>query len=487
MTAGRLHRRYSIWLYYSLSVAILLVALLLVTLYVADRFREFFSEHLETVLEARARGIGLDIQAEYPLPEKMEGYCLELKPTDPDIRVTVVGFTGTVLCDSESVPGKMENRRQRPEIKAAFSGHVGSVIRFSNTVHTQLLYVAVLLKRPDGKPWVVRTALPLSSIEQLLKEVYLKLLWVLLALVAAVFAVSTYLYRKINPPLVEIRHGADRFAHGHFEIQLPAYPVREIDELARDLNRMAVQLDHLENLRMDFVANVSHELKTPVTTIVGFVETLLEGAKDNPEELEYFLEIISRQADRLAAIIDDLLTLSRLESAPLNEILELSEQNLEEILEACYQICRARADEKDISLEYICPAPLHIYADRLLLTQSIVNLVDNAIKYSPDNTRVVMRASESSNTVRIAVEDNGPGIDERHQARLFERFYRVDKARSRKLGGTGLGLAIVKHIVSVHGGQVKVETHIGKGSTFIILLPQSRDRGRQLPDDLVKI
>jgi signal transduction histidine kinase len=334
-----------------------------------------------------------------------------------------------------------------------------------------MLYVAVLQDRPDSNPWVVRTALPLSSIEQLLGEVFRTLLAVLFVLVAAVFVVSIYLYRKINPSLVEIRHGADRFAHGRFEIQLPEYPVQEIDELARDLNRMAVQLDRLENLRLDFVANVSHELKTPVTTIVGFVETLLGGAKDSPEELSRFLEIVSRQAGRLAAIIDDLLTLTRLESAPLAEILDLGEQNLEEILESCYQICRARAEEKNISLTYACPASMRIYADRSLLTQAVVNLVDNAIKYSLANTRVVMRGSDTGAGVQIAVIDNGPGIDERHLARLFERFYRVDKARSRKLGGTGLGLAIVKHIASVHGGQVNVETRIGKGSTFSILLP----------------
>lgn len=469
--AVRRNRNHSIWLYYGVSVTIILIALLLVSLYVADRLRDFFNDHLETVLEARARSIGLDIQVERPLPDSLEAYCLALKPTDPDIRVTVVESTGAVLCDSEADPATMENHRQRPEIMAAFSGHTGSVIRFSDTVRAQLLYVAVLQNLPDSKPWVVRTALPLSSIEQLLEEVFHKLLGVLLALVMAVFVVSLYLYRKINPPLVEIRHGAERFAHGRFEVQLPEYPVREIDELARDLNRMAIQLDRLENLRLDFVANVSHELRTPVTTIVGFVETLLEGAKDNPEELNHFLEIISRQADRLAAIIDDLLTLSRLESAPLDEILDLSQQNLEEILESCNQICRARADEKNISLKVICPASLHVNADRSLLIQAVVNLVDNAIKYSLDNTSVVIRGSGDGVGVQIAVADNGPGIDEHHLTRLFERFYRVDKARSRKLGGTGLGLAIVKHIVSAHGGEVKVETRIGKGSTFIILLP----------------
>jgi signal transduction histidine kinase len=475
MMAVRQNRKHSIWLYYGASVAIILVVLLLVTLYVADRFRGFFSEHLETVLEARARSIGLDIQADRPQPDNLEAYCLSLKPTDPAIRVTIIDATGVVLCDSEADPAQMENHLQRPEIMAAFNGHTGTVARFSKTVRAQLLYVAVRQNQSYSKPWVVRTALPLSSIERLLEDMFHKLLGVLLVLVAAVFAVSIYLYRKINPPLVEIRHGAERFARGRFEIQLPEYPVREIDELARDLNRMAIQLDRLENLRLDFVANVSHELKTPVTTIVGFVETLLEGAKDSPAELDHFLEIISRQADRLAAIIDDLLTLSRLESAPLDEILDLSEQNLKEILESCSQICRALADKKNISLKFECPASLQVYADRSLLTQAVVNLVDNAIKYSLDNTSVVMSGSRTDAGVQITVADNGPGIDERHLARLFERFYRVDKARSRKLGGTGLGLAIVKHIVSVHGGQVKVETRIGKGSTFIIQLPHHQE------------
>ena len=187
MMAVRQHRKHSIWLYYGASVAIILIALLLVTLYVADRFRDFFSDHLETVLEARARSIGLDIQAERPLPENLEAYCLVLKPTDPDIRVTVVDSAGTVLCDSEADPAQMGNHRQRPEIMAALNGHTGSVIRFSNTVRAQLLYVAVLQHRPDSKPWVVRTALPLSSIEQLLGEVFHTLLGVLLVLVQLYF------------------------------------------------------------------------------------------------------------------------------------------------------------------------------------------------------------------------------------------------------------------------------------------------------------
>jgi signal transduction histidine kinase len=464
-------RKYSIWSYYGISVAIVLVALLLVTWYVGDRFRDFFIDHLQTVLEARAGGISNDLRENNPGPVLQIDVCLTFDATDPDIRVTVVNFTGVVLCDSDADPQTMENHRGRPEISAAFRGHTGSVIRFSNTVKTRLLYVAIPLQRPGHETWVVRTALPLSSIDHLLSEVLYNLLAALLGLIAAVLIVSFYVYRKINPPLAEIRYGAERFADGRFETKLPEYPVREISALASALNSMAARLDRLEHLRRDFVANVSHELKTPVTTIMGFVETLLDGAKENREELDRFLDIISRQAERLAAIIDDLLTLSRLESAPLSEILDLKIQNLRGILDSCFQICRARAEAKHIKIKIDCPAVLEVYADQSLLTQALVNLTDNAIKYSPENATVVLSGSVTGAGVRIAVADNGPGIAERHLPRLFERFYRVDKARSRKLGGTGLGLAIVKHIASVHQGRVGVDATVGRGSTFYLLLP----------------
>ena len=471
MIATTRHRKRSIWFYYGFSTVIVLVGLLMVAWYSADRFREFFIAHLETVLESQARNIARDIQNNTSSPGQMEQYCFGLKPTDPDLRVTVVDFSGIVLCDSEADPARMENHHDRPEIKTAYSNQTGSIIRFSNTIKVHLLYVAILLKREDGQHWVVRTALPLSSIDQLLGKYFRVLLIVLLSMIAFALLVSLYLYRKINLPLLEIRQEAERFARGNFEHQLPDYQVREIADLAEALNSMAVRLDRLDNMRMEFVGNVSHELKTPVTTIMGFVEILLDGAKDNPEDLERFLRIVARQTERLSAIIDDLLTLSRLENAPLDDILDLKVHDLCGLLVSSSQICHERAQAKNISLRIECPTPVNIFADSSLLIQAIVNLVDNAIKYSPEYTFVTLSGMESSDSVTISISDSGPGIDEEHLARLFERFYRVDKARSRKMGGTGLGLAIVKHIVSVHGGEVEVKTSSGQGSTFTIRLP----------------
>jgi len=467
---GKIPRKHSLWLYYGLSVAIAVAALLSVTWYVADRFRDFFIDQLKITLEARAHGIADDIHRDGLKTARLTARCLSLKRTDPRIRVTLIDDRGVVLCDSDADPAGLENHRQRPEIIQALNGETGSIIRFSQSVHAVLLYVAVPLDI-DHSRWVVRTALSLSSINHLLNELFNKLLLLLLALITLIFGVGVYVYRKINPPLEEIRHGAERFAHGRFAAKLPDYQVREIAELATALNQMATQLDSLENLRREFVANVSHELKTPVTSIKGYAETLLEGAKNNPEDLERFLQIIARQSGRLADIIDDLLTLSRLESAPLDELLAINRYALCDILESCREACRSRAEDKDIAVIIDCPGSIEVMVDRSLLTQAVINLIDNAVKYGPEHTTVTVTGSRDGHRVRIAVTDQGPGIPEYHVPRLFERFYRADKARSRKLGGTGLGLAIVKHIASVHQGEVDVVTRIGQGSTFIILLP----------------
>jgi len=467
-------RKYSLWLYYGLSLAIVLSALLSVTWYVADRFRTFFVDHQRTTLEQRALGMVHDIQADADYGKHITYYCIRYKRTEPRLRVTIIDGNGVVLCDSAADASRMENHSRRPEIIEAHAKGVGSSIRFSNTVKYQLLYVAVPVDITTEAHWIVRTAIPLASIDDLLREVFNKLFAVILLLFAAVFLVSIYLFRKINPPLHEIRSGAERFAHGHFESRLPDYQVREIDELAKTLNQMAGRLERLDNLRREFVANVSHELKTPVTTIKGFTETLTEGAKSDPDDLDRFLEIISRQTDRLAAIIDDLLTLSRLESAPLSEVLALDWHDLCHILHSCEEICHSRADEKDIAIIVRCEEDIPVLVDNSLLIQAVVNLIDNAIKYSQERTSVMVNASMDANNIMISVTDEGPGIQEIHLSRLFERFYRADKARSRKLGGTGLGLAIVKHIANVHQGEVDVISKVGTGSTFIIRLPRGQ-------------
>ena len=231
-------------------------------------------------------------------------------------------------------------------------------------------------------------------------------------------------------------------------------------------------VQRLETVRRDFVANVSHELKTPITSIKGFVETLLDGAADDAADRRRFLEIVARQADRLSAIIEDLLALSRIEQSEGAGNLPLEPTPLGRIFAAVVADCAPRAAEKSIGLEIACPDTLVADVNPPLLEQAVINLVDNAITYS-DAGRAVRLVGEAGSTggVLLSVRDAGCGIAAEHLPRLFERFYRVDRARSRRLGGTGLGLAIVKHIALAHGGTVTVESAPGVGSTFTIRLP----------------
>jgi len=235
-------------------------------------------------------------------------------------------------------------------------------------------------------------------------------------------------------------------------------------------------VQRLENVRRDFVANVSHELKTPIASIKGFVETLLDGAGDDPADQRRFLAIIARQADRLASIIEDLLALSRIEQTEGTGDLPRETTRIADLLSAVIVDCLPRADDRSIRLDVSCDESVEAKVNAPLFEQALINLVDNAIKYSDPSRTIWIGVTTAATTtgggpVVITVRDEGCGIEAEHLPRLFERFYRVDKARSRKLGGTGLGLSIVKHIVQAHGGTVAVESEPGVGSTFTVCLP----------------
>jgi two-component system phosphate regulon sensor histidine kinase PhoR len=229
-------------------------------------------------------------------------------------------------------------------------------------------------------------------------------------------------------------------------------------------------LRRLELTRRDFVANVSHELKTPITSIKGFVETLLAGALREPENAENFLRIIARQTDRINEIIDDLLSLSRIERDTEQGRVFLTTGRIKAALAAAVQVCEAKAAAKNITVSLECPEELRALVNAPLLEQAVVNLVDNAVKYSPPESAVAVEARREGAEVVVKVRDQGVGIEQSQLSRIFERFYRVDAGRSRKEGGTGLGLAIVKHIAQALGGRVTVESTPGQGSVFALHL-----------------
>ena len=230
-------------------------------------------------------------------------------------------------------------------------------------------------------------------------------------------------------------------------------------------------LRRLENMRQDFVANVSHEIKTPLTAIKGFVETLYQGTVEDPIEAQRFLGIIQKHVDRLSSIVEDLLSLSKIEQQDEHKAIKRKKGYIKDVFNSVTQICRSKAEEKNITISPVCSDHISSKFDATLLEQAVVNLLDNAIKYSDPESTIHLSAHHHNSEIQIKVEDQGMGIAKKHLPRLFERFYRVDKARSRTMGGTGLGLAIVKHIAQAHSGSVTVQSELGKGSTFTIHLP----------------
>ncbi len=245
------------------------------------------------------------------------------------------------------------------------------------------------------------------------------------------------------------------------------------------------RLKRLEDIRRDFVANVSHELKTPITSIKGFVETLRSDASHDQATVDRFLEIIARHTDRLNSIIEDLLTLSRIEQAE-----SAGERSREQdpglarekvlvgaMVESALLVCESRAARKGILLKVSCEADAVAFLNQQLMEQALVNLVDNAVKFSESGQEVSISADVDHGRLRLRVTDHGCGIPAEHLPRIFERFYRVDKGRSRAQGGTGLGLAIVRHVATIHGGKVRVVSEPGNGSEFVIDVPASPQPG----------
>ncbi|MCX6639468.1 MAG: ATP-binding protein [bacterium] len=232
------------------------------------------------------------------------------------------------------------------------------------------------------------------------------------------------------------------------------------------------RIRRLENLRKEFVANVSHELRTPITLIKGFVETLQDGAIKDKTQRDNFLEIINKHVDRLNAIIEDLLQLSYLEQGAEKDDVHFSSEDIREAITASVQSCEAKAAGKNIHLRVQVENEAKAKINLILIEQALINLLENAIKYSPVDTVIEVGLDQTETEIVLYVRDSGCGIPIEHLSRIFERFYRVDKNRSREQGGTGLGLAIVKHIALVHHGSVSVESAVGKGSTFRIHIPR---------------
>lgn len=226
----------------------------------------------------------------------------------------------------------------------------------------------------------------------------------------------------------------------------------------------------MEQIRTEFVSNVTHELKTPLTSIRGFVETLKNGAIEDTSVAVKFLDIIDIEAERLYTLINDILQLSEIEAMQKDE--GIIEMDLRQIIDEVVLILKSSADKKNITLEVSStPSQIQVIANRNRIKQMLINLIDNAIKYNVENGKVDIKVEKHNGNTIISIKDTGIGIPKIHHSRIFERFYRVDKGRSRNMGGTGLGLSIVKHIVNLYSGDINIISEPGKGTEFVVKLP----------------
>ncbi len=408
-------------------------------------------------------------------------------------RVTIVRSDGAVMVDSEANAAGMENHRTptRPELMAAFSGKPGSDQRTSATLGIRFLYVAVPLRTATFEG-AVRIAEPLSEIDREAGLIRTRILGsTILAFLPAIL-IAGFLARWISRRFATIMAYAGQLAAGNFQARLPRAGASEFGEFAQKLNETAEKLEQtveqlkrehselekLERIRKDFVINVSHELRTPLASIQGYTETLMDGALNDPDHNMRFLGIIRHNAERLARLTADLLTLSRVEQKRLH--LEFESQPVNTLIREAVDVVRPIAAKSNIALTVEEAAETaRVWCDTESVSQVLSNLLDNAIKYTPARGTIAVGARPSGAFVELYVRDTGSGIPPEDLPRLFERFYRVDKARSRELGGTGLGLSIVKHLVALHNGTVRVESRVNEGSTFYFTLPV---RESQLPD-----
>jgi two-component system, OmpR family, phosphate regulon sensor histidine kinase PhoR len=397
------------------------------------------------------------------------------------MRITLIDSSGGVLFDS-SVPDSLlhtlENHAQRPEILEARHSGIGSNIRTSRTIAHDLVYVARQIDIIEGPPAVfpnlqfIRVSLELTDVNRIMYEIRFKIVLAAIVVLILVIVASQLIARHLANPILEIGDMVKEIKAGNLDQKLPVRSQDEIGRLAALINEMTdrlkadiEQMKKLERVRSEFLGNVSHELRTPIFSLKGFLETLLEGAIDDKSVNRVFVEKAYRHANRLDGLLTDLIEISRIESGEMKMSFRYFDASLW-LKQLTGDFADIAAKKKQKIVAEVPDREILVLGDKDRLKQAVGNIIDNAIKYSSEGATTVVRVEDVGGKAIVSVSDMGSGIESEHLPRIFERFYRVDKARSREVGGTGLGLAIVKHIVEAHGSKIVVTSEVGKGTTF---------------------
>lgn len=396
--------------------------------------------------------------------------------TSSGSRITVIGKDGKVLADSSVLPATLENHLQRPEIQQALREKFGWSERHSGSLNDDMFYYAQAIRRGDDLLGFIRVSLSMTRVDRELAALQLTIAAIAALGVVLALGIGWSLARRVTGPVAEMVQVAEALRNGNYAAKVSKTGTDEIGRLGDTLNRLGTELTskiadlhRLENVRRDFVANVSHEIKTPLTSIKGYVETLLGGAINDPVNNVRFLEKIDRNAARLTTLVQDILSLAKIEAGEDSFRPIPIEWN--PIISSVVARYEDAIQQKGLKIKINAPQqPLSVMGEREAMTQVLDNLLTNAVKYTPEGGRITVSLFQKNGFAKLVVEDTGIGIPSEHLDRIFERFYRVDKARSRDLGGTGLGLSIVKHLVSAMHGEVGVESELGVGSKFTVKL-----------------
>lgn len=378
---------------------------------------------------------------------------IDLSTDINELRVTWIDEDGTVLYDNDASAELLTNHNDRPEIQEAFDKGSGEAIRKSDTMNKNTFYYAVLLDNGT----VLRVATNAQSLWSVFMSVAPIIALIILIIIAICIAISHMLAKQL---LLPIETMAENLEDSDYES-----PYKELDPLAEMLRSQHTDILAAAKARQDFTANVSHELKTPLTAISGYAE-LLEGGMAGEEQQKHFYQEIRKNADRLLALINDIIRLSELDRKGYESTFE--EVDLYEVAKECLDELFVNAKQRSVTISFDGES-CSVHGSRDLLKELIENLAQNAIRYNNAGGKVMISVAKRDGRSTLVVKDNGIGIPASEQQRIFERFYRVDKSRSKATGGTGLGLAIVKHIVEIHDAKIELDSAPGVGTTITII------------------
>ena len=398
----------------------------------------------------------------------------KLNLKNEDLRITIIDADGTVVYDNEANDIEMDNHKDRPEIESALKNGEGSDVRKSSTLNKSTYYYAVLLD--DGQ--VLRIAKEASSVWNIFIKVLPLILGIIILMLFSVGIITHYITKSIVKPVEELANNIDEIK------DIKTY--KEIQPFIDTIKKQHEDIVKNSHVRQEFTANVSHELKTPLTSISGYSE-LIENGMATQEDTIRFAGEIHKSSQRLLTLINDIIELSELDSSESKVAMETV--NIYDIAKNCVEMLKFNAKDHGVNLKFE-GTPCNITANKMMMEELVYNLLSNAIRYNREGGSATVRVNKILDRVNLEVLDtgrgygcgglffqNGIGISKENQKRIFERFYRVDKSRSKSTGGTGLGLAIVKHILIKHNAQLELESTEGKGTHITVIFQPSQKKG----------